>query len=168
MKYSELQATAAYRDVPTGSGARIVIYRVSDGAPVLIGSTTGLSGADDFEQVAIEESGEDGVNEIATGRHTGSANCSLFFRPELNDKLPTRDTFLGDGRGEEYTILRVVGDKRIGVNIPLDVYEGCKITRFGIEQGARGPITAQLSFLYIRRRNGKQWMEDTGDIDYAA
>lgn len=167
MRYSELQATPSYANVPAGAAIRVVLVRVSDGATVLVGSTTGLSWSDDFEQNPILEAGLEGIDEHATGAHTGAANASINFRPETNDLMPTRDSFLGEGEGVEYTIFQVKADRRVGPGIPISVCEGCKITRYATEQGARGILTAQLSFVYQRRYSGAEWATKTGDPDYA-
>ncbi len=169
MKYSELIANATYRRAQTGSGLRVVILRVSDGATVLIGSTSGLSASDDFEQLPVEEAGEEGVNEIATGRTSGSANCQGHYRLSSNDILPSRASFLGaNGDGEEYVVMKVRGDKRLGTGIPVDVFTGAKISRYGTQQGARGLVTFDLAFVYKQRWNGKEWMARSGDPNYAA
>lgn len=167
MKYSELAATATYRSGLAGAGVRVMIYRVSDRQTVLVGSTAGISPSDDFEVVSLEEAGSNGVDELVSGRHTGQCNVQGYFRLETNDLLPTRDTNLGEGDGEEYVVMQIMGDKRVGVRIPINVYEGCKITRYTPgSHGARGVLNFDLSFLYKRRYNGRQWMNKTGDPNF--
>ena len=167
MKYSDLVADqAVYRSVPSGGASRVVINRVDTGDPIFIGNTTGISVTEAYEQNAIEEAGEDGVNEISTGRHSGQANVQGFYRLEVNDLLETRQNFLGDGEGREYQVMIVRGDKRKGENIPIDVFTGCKISQKGMQLGARGPMTFSLSFMFLRRYSGQEWATFSGDQEF--
>lgn len=157
MRYSEYKGKDAYRQKHSGSAVRIVIYRASEPNKPLIGNTTGINWTDQFEQLPVEEAGEEGVNEITTGRHSGSATVNGFFTPERNDKLPSRENFLDAGTGGEYTIMEVVGNKREGVGVPLNVFVGSKINSYGSAHGARGLKTFDASFTYTHRYNGEQW-----------
>lgn len=163
MKYSDYKATQPYIDKHAGSAIRIVIYKASDPSTALIGRLTGLNGDDTFEIIPIEESGEDGVNEIATGRHAGNLTINGFFTPERNDKLPTRQNFLVKGEGEEYTIMQVTGDNRLGDALPLNVFTGAKCSRNNVAQGARGVLTFDLAFSFLRRYNGQEWADLSGN-----
>ena len=172
MKYSEYRVTPTYRSAQSGAAIRIIFRRVDDAATAIgtsteiYGRSTGISASDDFEVNAVEEAGEDGVNEHAMGRHTGQGNSQMHFRAELNDLLPSRGDFLADGEGQEFTILEVMGDKRRGVNVPINVYTGCRIGRVASSQGARGLKTIDVSFQYQQRYTGQQWADLTGDADY--
>lgn len=159
MKYSDYQQEDVYDSKHSGSAIRIVLYKSDDPLKPLIGELTGINKSDDFEQVAIEEAGEDGVDEIVTGRHSGSLNLNGFWTPKRNDALPQRSTFLGnDGAGDvEFTIMEVVGDNRLGEDTVLNVYVGCKCSRYGSSHGARGVKTFDLSFLYTERFSGEAW-----------
>lgn len=163
MKYSDFAATNAYIDKQAGSAVRIVIYKSSDPSQALIGRLTGINGDDGFEIIPIEESGEDGVNEIAVGRHGGNLTINGFFTPERNDVLPTRQNFLAGGLGEEFTIMQVTGDNRIGDALPLNVFVGAKCSRHNVAQGARGVLTFDLAFSFTRRYPGKEWAALAGN-----
>jgi hypothetical protein len=106
------------------------------------------------------------VNEFSTGRHTGQANVQGHFRLETNEKLPGRVNFLGDGLGMEFLIYEQMGDKRQGQGVPINVYEGCVISSYGHQVGARGVVTFSLSFMYRIRYNGQEWANLNGDPDY--
>lgn len=157
MNYSEYKAKGAYIEKHSGSAVRIVIYRSSAPSQPLIGATTGINWTDTFEQLPVEEAGEEGVNEITTGRHAGSATVNGFFTPQRNDSLPSRQNFLDEETNGEYTIMEVVGFKRQGVGTPLNVFVGAKINSYGSAHGARGLKTFDLSFTYTERFNGDQW-----------
>lgn len=163
MKYSEYQATADYGDSQPGAAIRIVIYKASDPSQALIARQTGINADDNFEQLPVEESGSSGVDEHGTGRHNAAFTTNGFFSPEKNDKLPSRQDFLGDGSGEEYTVMQVKADDRIGAGIPINVWVGCKITRYNFQQGARGLLTFDMAFVCTRRYNGAQWAALSGN-----
>jgi hypothetical protein len=163
MKYSDFKKTDAYVDKHTGSAVRIVIYDATDPTTALIGRLTGINGDDGFEIVPIEESGEDGVNEIAVGRHAGNLTINGFFTPERNDRLPTRQNFLAGGLGKEFTVMQVTGDSRIGDQLPLNVFVGCKCSRNNVAQGARGVLTFDLAFSFTRRYSGEEWATLAGN-----
>lgn len=163
MKYSDFKATDSYIDKQTGSAIRIVIYKKSDPTSALIGRLTGINWDDNFEQVPIEESGEDGVNEIPTGRHQGNVTLNGFFTPERNDLLPNRQNYIVEGDGEEYTIMQVTGENRTGDSLPINVIVGAKCTRHNSAQGARGVLTFDLAFTYTRRYSGAQWAAAAGN-----
>lgn len=161
MLYAQYQATEAYVQKTAGAGIRIAIYRATDPKP-LIASTTGINARDDFETVPIEEAGEDGVNEIVTGRHTGSGSLNGFFTPERNDILPSRQNFLESGNGIEYTILEVTGDRRVGTEtngdaVVLNAYTGVKISSYSHAVGARGVVGFDMAFTYTHRFSGEEW-----------
>lgn len=162
MKYSEFKASDAYTQKHSGSGVRIALYKGSEAAP-LIESTTGINATDDFETLPVEEAGEDGVDEQVTGRHSGSGTLNGFWSPEREDKLPNRQNFIAEGNGVEYTIMELAGDNRIGEDLPLRVFVGCKISRYGSGHGARGLKTIDLAFNYTRRYSGQQWADLTGN-----
>lgn len=162
-KYSDYKKTAAYTDKYAGSGVRVVIYKASDPTQAMIGRLTGINFDDQFEVLPVEESGLDGVDEIATGRHTGNLTINGFFTPERNDKLPSRGNFLVAGDGEEYTIMQVTGERRTGDGMPLNVFVGGKCSRHNGAQGARGLLTFDLAFSYTRRYPGAEWAAETGN-----
>ena len=163
MKYSDFAATAAFTDKHAGAAVRIVIYKASDPTTALIGRLTGINFDDQFEVLPVEESGLDGVDEIAQGRHTGNLTINGFFTPERNDKLPNRGNFLVAGDGEEYTLMQVTGQFRLGDELPLNVFVGAKCSRHNGAQGARGLLTFDLAFSYTRRYSGSQWADLSGN-----
>lgn len=163
MKYSEYQAQRAYSATPAGAAVRIVVYRASDPSVALIGRQTGINWDDQFETLPVEEAGNDGTDEHATGRHSGSLTTNGFFSAEKNDELPSRQNFIASGDGEEYTVMQVIADRRTGAGIPINVFEGCKCSRYNSAQGARGLITFDMAFSYARRYNGAEWAAKSGN-----
>ena len=168
MKYSDYIARKAYRSKVTGAGLRVLIFKGTDTEP-MIGYTTGNSARDSFEQASVEEAGEDGVNEIPTGRHSGSGNLSIFWSPDRNDVLPSRDTFIEDGEGVEYTILVQSGNRRTGTDpngdgIVFNAFLGVKITDYSQSFGARGLATGEISYVYTDRKSGVKWAERAGNL----
>lgn len=167
MQYADYTTKNAYIQKAPGAGIRVAIYKDGETQP-LIASTTGINARDDFEGVPIEEAGEDGVNEIVVGRHTGSGTVQLFWTPERNDKLPTRQNFLSEGNGVKYTIVEFTGDRRVGTDdatgdaITLNAYTGVVITSMSHQVGARGVVGADLSFLFERRYSGQEWATKNG------
>lgn len=168
MKYAEYQDTPAYLAAHPGAGLRFALYRADQTEP-LIGRTTGMSDNEPIELIPIEEAGNDGVDEIATGRHgPGTGSISLFWTPERNDKLPTRGSFLAEGHGIEYTLLVMTGKNRVGTDnatgegVVLDAYTGLKISSMSSQTGARGLRTQTLQVMYENRMNGAEWAAYAG------
>lgn len=164
MKYSEYQATNAYDSKHSGSAVKVVVYKASDPSRPLISNTTGINWSDDIEVLPVEEAGEEGVNEQVTGRISGAGTVNGFWSPKVNDQLPERDTFLAGGEGEEYTVMEIAGNKRIGQDLPLNVFSGVKFSKHGSAHGARGLKTYDLAFSYTNRQSGLQWATATGNI----
>jgi hypothetical protein len=162
MLYADYKQLDAYVQKQSGSAVRVVITRDAAPATPLLSLTTGINWTDTFEQLPVEEAGEEGINEITTGRHSGSANVNGFWTAERNDKLPSRQNFLDEGTGGTYTIMEVVGKKRPGEETPVNVFTGCKISSYGSAHGARGLKTFDLSFIYEERLTGEQWAALTG------
>lgn len=159
MSYADLIADPAYTAKYTGSAIRVeIIEEQEQGQTSLVGFTAGINPTDDFEAVPIEEAGNDGVDEIAQGRHTLQASIPGFWSPERNDRLPTRQDFIG----RKYLIREVIADERPQAGTIVNVYTGCVISRVSAPFGARGARTIDIAFLAERRYNGKQWAELTG------
>lgn len=158
MAYADFVADEQYASKQSGSAIEVLIVNASDPSDVIIGATTGINSTDDFETIPVEEAGEDGVDEIVQGRHSGTLSIPAFWTPEWNDSLPTRQSFLG----KEYVILERFGEDRPNPGTVINAYVGCKLSRVGTQQGARGAKTVDLAFAYERRYNGQEWATLTG------
>lgn len=158
MSYADFVALEDYASKHAGAALSILLYDESNpGAPIISGAT-GINYTDDFETIPIEESGNDGVDEIVQGRHTINFTLQSFWTPERNDALPTRQSFLG----KKYTIMEVIAEGRPGAGTPVDVITGCVLSRNGGAHGARGAKTSDLAFSGERRYNGTEWAALTG------
>lgn len=153
MSYAEFAATEAYASTYAGSAIQVLIVNEEDPTDQVIANTTGLQVSEDYESLPVEEAGEEGVNEIAQGRHSGSLSIPGFWRPTLNDQLPTRQSFLG----KRYTIFERVAAGREGAGTILNAYVGCRINRNGQSFGARGLKSFDLAMLFTRRYSGEEW-----------
>ena len=156
--YAEFVASQEYPSKQSGSAIEILLINADDPSDVTIGATTGISMNDDFEKIPVEEAGEDGVDEIVDGRHSGSASIPAFWTAQWNDGLPTRQNFIG----KEYLILERFGEDRPNAGVVINAYVGAKLSRHGNQQGARGAKTVDLAFTYTRRYNGAEWSALTG------
>ena len=155
MSYAEFAVADAYNSTSTGSAIQVLLINELDAGDVVIAQTTGIQAAEDYETIGVEEAGEEGVNEIAQGRHSGSASIPGFWRPGTNDDLPSRNSFIG----KTYTIIEKIAAKRPSAGIILNVYVGCKINRYNQSFGARGLKTHDLGFLFQTRYNGEEWAD---------
>ncbi len=160
MGYADFQKLDAYATKRSGSHVGIVLFDESDPNNPLIGAATGINATDDFETLPVEEAGEDGVNEIVQGRHTINITVNAFWSPQRNDKLPTRQNFIG----REFTIMEVIAAQRASAGTPLNVYTGGKLSRNGTSHGARGLKTIDLAFQALRRFTGLEWATDNGGL----
>lgn len=158
MAYADFVATDEFTSKHSGSGVEIVIIDENNPAEIIIGATSGINFSDDFETLPIEEAGNDGVDEIVQGRHSGTCSLPAFFTPRANDALPTRQSFIG----KAFVILERVAVGRPGAGTVLMAYTGAKLSRLGGQQGARGVKTIDMAFTYERRFNGAEWAELVG------
>lgn len=159
MAYTDFAASAAYRSKHAGAAIGIKIFNEASPSGVpMMGSASGISANDDFEAVAIEEAGNDGVDEYADGRHAGAATVQAFWDPERSDRLPTRQTFVG----KRWTIQEVIAKGRDGEGTVVECYMGCVIQRVSMSHGARGAKTVDIQFAYRTRYNGVEWAEKAG------
>ena len=158
MSYAAYRASDAYTSKVAGASVEILILNADDPSEVIIGRTTGMNSNEDFETLPVEEAGESGVNEIVDGRHTITGNLPAFYSPQWNDRLPTRQNFIA----KRYTIMKRIGEDWPHAGTVLDVVTGCKLSRLGNQQGARGLITLDMAFTGERRYNGGEWEALTG------
>lgn len=158
MAYADFVASEEYKSKHSGSGLLVQILDEDDPTKVIIGATTGINGTDDFETVPIEEAGNDGVDEIVQGRHTISITLPAFWTPAWNDTLPTRQSFIG----KSYTVLELIAEDRPNAGTVVNAYTGCKVSRYGQSNGARGVKTVDLAFACERRYSGQEWATLTG------
>jgi len=147
-----------YRSKITGAATQVTLINEDNPDDVVIGAVSSFNGGDNFEQVAIEEGGNDGVDEHATGRHDGSGNMTAFFTPAWNDALPTRQDFFG----KTYILLEQVAPGRSQAGTTLNAYTGVKLSRVGTQHGSRGAKTLDLAYVYQRRYSGSEWATLTG------
>lgn len=160
--YSEFRVSSEYKSKHTGSAIKVVILLESDATRTIIGAVTGLQYNDALEAVGIEEAGNDGIDEIIQGRHSGNLSVSAFWTPEWNDTLPTRQTFLGSAGGP-YTVLEMGSDDRANMaDVVVNAFIGCRIDSLGANLGARGPKTMDIRMLCTRRYSGAEWAALTG------
>ena len=159
MSYSNFQTDASGVYLGVGTGAAYVIQLVAEDDPSV--SFTGFSGMsinEAFEAIPVEEAGNDGVDEIAQGRHTVAVSFNGFFRPETNDgQMVTRQSFIG----RRFVAFRKVARGTFADTV-IDVVTGVTVDSQGTQQGARGAITFTTSAQATRRYNGAEWAARTG------
>ncbi len=160
MAYADFTGDDRYTSKVSGAALEVIFINETDPADVIIGAVASFNLSNDFEVIPIEEAGEDGVDEIAQGRHTGNGSVTAFFTPEWNDKLPTRQSMIGKG----YTVIRRWGEDHGGdfVSTVLDACTGVRISRIGSQHGARGAITFDIAFAFERHYNGTEYAALTG------
>jgi hypothetical protein len=151
--YTAFMLEESYPRKRTGAQLVVSIMNAANPAERAVSATTGLNRNESFEVVAVEEVGNDGVDEQVQGRHSGSFSCSAYFSAEQNDKLPTRQDF----KGKEYLVLVQIAEGWPGAGNVLDAYVGCVLSEEGSQMAPRGAATVNLSFSYTRRYNGKEW-----------
>ncbi len=151
--YSDLVADPAYRSKYAGAALEVVIANEDSPSELIIGATTGQNLSEDYETIPIEEVGNDGVDEQAQGRHSGTLSIPAFWTPEWNDTLPTRQTFVG----KSYFIYVRIAPGRPQAGTVVNAYIGCRLSRIGMSFGARGAQTLDLAFAFTRRYNGAEW-----------
>jgi hypothetical protein len=156
--YADLVASEEYQSKHTGSALQVVIIDAASPGELVIGATTGSNCSEDFEVVPVEESGNDGVDEIAQGRHSGTLSVPGFWTPQWNDSLPSRQSFIG----REFIVMEKIGINRPNAGTVVNVWEGAKISRYGQSNGARGAKTLDLAFSFTTRYNGAEWALKTG------
>jgi len=158
--YTDFMSTDEYASKHSGSGIGVVIINALDPADVIIGAVTGINASEDYENIPIEEAGNDGVDEIVQGRHTINLTLQAFYTPEWNDSMPTRQTFIG----KEFVILERIAQGRPSAGIVINAYVGCKNSRIGQAHGARGAKTFDLAFTGERRYNGTEYAALSGTL----
>jgi len=158
VNYTEFMASTAYASKFSGSHIKVKIVDESDPSIEIIGAASGLNDSENFEALVVEETGEEGPNEIVQGRYDGAVSISAFWTPKWNDAAPTRQTFIG----RKYTVLEVVGDNREGEGTVLNAYRGCVLRSLGQAMGARGLRTMDLQFVYLTRLSGEEWAAQAG------
>lgn len=158
MAYADFQAQDAYVSKHSGSGLEAVLLDETDPSQIIVGAVTSFNYTDDFEVIPVEEAGNDGVDEIVQGRHSGTGTIQHFWTPEWNDNLLSRDEFIG----RKFTVLIRVASEREGAGAVQDAFTGVAISRVGASHGARGARTMDLAFSYETRYNGARWAAKSG------
>ena len=157
MAYSDFKDGPTYASKRSGAGVGFLLVNALDASDVIVAAGTSLNDRNDFETIPVEEAGNDGVDEHVQGRHSGSGSLALYFTAQANDKLPTRENFLG----KVYTVLRFIA------NIPgsdspdtvLDAWVGVRISGINTQHGARGNLSIDASFVFTNHYNGEQYAE---------
>lgn len=155
MAYADFVAADAYRSKKSGSHVEVLIVDETDPAVAIIGAATGINWSDEFELIPVEEAGNDGVDEIVQGRHSGSGSINAFWTPEWNDNLQTRQAFIG----RKYIIYEQLGVNRPFEGIILNAFVGAAISRVGSNHAARGAKMSDMGFSYERRYSGQEYAD---------
>ena len=156
--YAEFVQSDAYQSKSPGAALEVLIQNELNPAESLIGKTSGLNINEDFETLPVEESGNDGVDEIVQGRHQVTCSVPGFWSPAYGDNLPTRQDFIG----KTWTIIKRIATPFPGAGTVVDVVTGAKLSSLANQTGARGLVTINMSFTAERRYNGKQWADISG------
>lgn len=158
MAYADFKADDAYASKHDGAAVQVVFVNESDPTDTLVGAVTSFNINNTFRLGPVEEAGNDGVDEITVGAHSGNGDFAAFFTPEWNDRLPTRQDFIG----RSYTIMRRVGVNRDFEGTVLDAVTGAKLERVSHQHPARGNLMVSASFMFERHYNGDEWAKLTG------
>lgn len=163
MAYADLVGSDAYNSKMAGAAVGIQLINARDPSDVVVGAATSLPVSEQYEQVAVEEAGNDGIDEFVEGRHAGSGSISGFWTPEWGDKVPTRQAFID----REFVILKTIAPNRVRdgedlSGIVVEALVGVKINSVSIQHGARGAKMLDLGFVFSRRYSGAEWAELSG------
>lgn len=158
MSYDDLRNSASYQAKVPGAATEVYIVDANDPAQRIIGASTGINMVESYETIPVEEGGNDGVDEFMQGRHDAGATVGAFFTPDWNDRMPTRQDFLG----REFTIFERFGPTFPNAGEILNVYIGCRINRVTLNSQARGARTFDIGIAFTRRYNGAQWASLAG------
>lgn len=161
--YADLVSSDAYQSKMAGAAVGVQLINARDPSDVVIGAATSLSSSEQYEQVAVEEAGNDGVDEFVEGRHAGSGSLSGFWTPEWGDNVPRRQDFID----REFVILKTIAPNRVrdGDNlagIVVEAFVGVKINAVSNQQGARGAVMLDIGFVFSRRYSGAEWAALSG------
>jgi hypothetical protein len=158
MSYADFQALPEFREKQSGAGVEILIFDAANPGAPIIGAASSLNVTQEFAVTAVEEAGNDGVDEFVQDRHTGRAEVSAFFTPAWSESVPTRQSFIG----KSYTVIERVAPGRAGAGTVLSVLTKCRITGVSDGHGARGAMTTNLSLVFSRKYNGAEWAAAAG------
>ncbi len=158
MAYADLQASPEFREKHSGAGVEILIYDAANPGGAIIGAASSLNITQEFAVTAVEEAGNDGVDEFVQDRHTGRAEVSAFFTPAWSENVPTRQSFIG----KSYTVIERVAPGRANAGTVIRAMTNCRITGVSDGHGARGAMTTNLSLVFSRLYNAKEWAEVVG------
>jgi hypothetical protein len=158
MSYAEFEQDAAYNAKMDGAAFQVILRDADNPAVVFLGAVSNQSFSDNYSTTAVEECGDDGVNEIVQGRHTGTGSLSGFWTGERGDALPTRQSFLG----KKYTMTYVIAPGRPGAGNVTDAFTGVTLVSNDSGVQARGARTFNLSIQYLRRYSGAEWAALSG------
>lgn len=153
MAYDDLRNSPAYQSKVPGAATEVFIVEADDPTSRLIGASTGINMNEQYETIPVEEGGNDGVDEFMQGRHDAGGTIGAFFTPEWNDRVPTRQDFLG----REFIVFERYGPTFPNAGEILNVYVGVRINRVTLNSQARGARTFDVGFVFTRRYNGAQW-----------
>jgi len=158
MAYADFQDTAGYKSNHAGAGIRIVLQREDNPFETYIGFS-GMTARETYEQLPVEEAGEEGVNEIVDGRHTINVSLNGFYSPEKSDTvLPSRKSFIG----KRWVIFKKIGTDRPNEGQILEVVTGFRMADLDMPHGPRGNIVFTMSGPAERRWRGEEWALATG------
>jgi hypothetical protein len=149
------------KGVLSGAAEHVVI--IDENNNQIIGRGANFSWQDTFEQVPVDEYGKTGIDEYSPGRMIGGGTLGTFTIPNLNDELPTRDTFAT----KSFTVQEIIAPGRPGAGTVLNVFQGVKFTVVGGNFGPTGVSARNVNFVYTNRINGEVWAEQQGK-DYPA
>lgn len=161
--YATLLGSDQYDSKIAGSAVGVVLVNALDPSDIVVGAATSFTASQQYEQVPVEEAGNDGVDEFVDGRHAGTFNLSAFYTPQWADKVPTRQQFID----REYVILKTIAPNRTkgGSDIAgavLDAYVGCKINAVASQHGARGAMMLDISGVFTRQYSPAEWSQLAG------
>jgi len=156
--YADLIADATYSTKKPGAALVVLLINSEDPADVIIGALSGTNYDDQFSTNPVEELGDDGVNEFTQGRHRGTGSLSSFWTAEWNDKVPTRQSFIG----KTYALLIQIAPGRAQAGTVVDAFTGVLINRVGSSLSPRGNRMFELGIDYANRYSGKEWSELAG------
>lgn len=153
MAYSDYAQTDGYTSKASGAWFSLVLIDINAPESPVLDAMGGINWSENTPVSAVEEAGEDRVNEFVDERYTGQGNCSFFYTAERNDKLPTVETFLG----REYMLVQRIAPERPGAGTVVNAWEGLKITGLQSSHGARGLVNGSFSYQAVKRYNGQEY-----------
>lgn len=156
--YSEFVNSDGYKSKESGAAFSLQLIDVQNPSVPILDAMGGINVSEQMNDSAVEEAGQEAVEDYVKERYSCSGNASFFYTAARNDALPTVEDFLG----RDYILVQRIAPKRAGAGNIVNYFEGVAIGSTQFSHGARGLVNGSLAFTALRRLNGKQYAAKYG------